>query len=65
MIEIVQYLLIYLTLGSVFMLVVEKVQPYLPVKDRLTNRDKIVVMLLLPISIVIFLVGFVRGRDKH
>ncbi len=65
MIEIVQYLLIYLTLGSVFMLVVEKVQPYLPVKDRLTNRDKIVVMLLLPISVVIFLVGFVRSRDKH
>ena len=65
MTEIVQYLLIYLTLGSVFMLVVERVQPYLPVKDRLTNRDKIVVMLLLPISIIIFVVGFVRGKDKH
>lgn len=65
MIEILQYLLVYLTLGSVFMLVVERVQPHLPVQDRLTNRDKIVVMLLLPISVIIFIVGFVRGKDKH
>ena len=47
------------------MLVVERVQPYLPEKERLTNRDKIVVILLLPISVVSFIGGFIKGRGKH
>ena len=65
MIEILKYMIAYLTIGSVFMLVVERFQPYLPEEDRLTDRDKIVVILLWPISVVVFVVGMVRGWDRH
>ena len=65
MIEILRYVITYLTIGVVFMLVMELFQPYLPEKDRLTNRDKIVVILLWPLSLVVFIGGYVQGMGKH
>ena len=65
MIEILRYVITYLTIGVVFMLVVERTQPYLPEKDRLTDRDKIVVILLWPISVLVFIGGYVQGMGKH
>ena len=65
MIEILKYVTAYLAVGCLFMLVVERYQPYLPEKDRLTDRDKIVVILLWPISVIVFLRGYVQGMGKH